>query len=434
MAVSTNIITERVGFDSTTNTSTIKVTVVADYNSGSYNNTNKATGTLNINGVNYDYVGNFGSPTSQSGSSTLYETIIVLDHNVTNELDCTNIYNSGVSSGTVGSSKFITYEGTASDDDYGVDDVGSITHQMYSITITKTAHCEYRYISPSGELLEFSNYPRFSKGYTIKFDAIVDENYNLAYFLVNGQRVDPKTPYVINEQIILEAVIVSSVTHISQEVQEFPYYNYDCIFNGHDHLDGMAYYDDGAEAISPPKYSTTTKKSIGWSNYGEPYRPAYFLKMTIPNFQGKINKIYIDLGLPDASLEENNIEYWFTSSDENYIEYAAASYKTNPVVNDENIIETGKVFVEKKTPLRIVVRNKGIQPNTSYYLIVFCQVLESRASIDPAGISIKMDSFDSISTGSHIEYIPYEVYIENEEEWNKYAPYIDDGEKWTICS
>lgn len=133
MAVTLGIDITQNGYDEETYTSIVVVSVRAYYTAGSYNATGNASGTLYINGVSYPFKTTFNSMQQDSGNEVIYSETVVIDHTVTNVVNCSATFNTGVSSGTISASNSLTLEDSSSGGDSGDEE-----ETEYSYTLVAT--------------------------------------------------------------------------------------------------------------------------------------------------------------------------------------------------------------------------------------------------------------------------------------------------------
>lgn len=104
MAVSISISIAQNSQNISNNTSNVTVSVTAKWTYGSWNGTGQCTGTVTIDGDDYDFSGiTFNTGKTTSGSQVIMTKTVNVEHNSdgTKKLDCSASFVTGVSSGTV---------------------------------------------------------------------------------------------------------------------------------------------------------------------------------------------------------------------------------------------------------------------------------------------------------------------------------------------
>lgn len=452
MAVTLGIEINQNSYDEETNTSIVNVSVRAYYTTGSYNATGNASGTLYINGMSYPFKATFNSMQQDNGNEVIYSETVVIDHSVTNVVDCSATFNTGISSGTISASNSLTLSGDSSGGDepeedeptyynfklnYNIDERIVIRRKSGSVTTKElTGVGTHSYQSTS----------TISPWYPAFLQEEDSEYYDLIITITNASG-DELTPSILantgevyykipkGTHDIVAVARPKGFVYIENEIFEYPSYTTDCIVVGHANVNAAV-----LSSVTAPVYSTSDNMEIGYLSYTYDTRKCiYFLKFTTSEFNGNSNQLKFEIPVVGAYSSSNAyMWYWLTSSDDNYMEYANAIYNggnsssENYEITDDNIVTDGVVAVPKVSALEINVPITTLEKNKTYYLILYQTNTGTLGTRKVSLGTVKLDSIDTTIT-SYSKHIPYCCYIDNGVSWDMYIPYIDNGTSFDIC-
>lgn len=250
MAVQLSIDIKQNSYDGATNSSVVTVLVIATYSAGSHNGGNSdgslPSGTLYVNGAAFDFESTFNSLKQEYGYETIYATTVVIDHNVTNVVDCSATFDTGVSAGTISATASKTLSGSPSGGG-GNDGEDEETEYSYTIRATIGEGTVLRVKTASGRLLletteskwHAINYITESSIY-IYADVLHPEKDELSRFTCGSKELEPGQYYRLDGRTDYSSVSVTVVTEARPRARVH-------VDTGEEFAGYACYIDDGVD-------------------------------------------------------------------------------------------------------------------------------------------------------------------------------------------
>ncbi len=251
MAVQLSIDINPSPYDEATNSTVVTVCVIATYSAGSHNNGNSdgslPSGTLYINGAAFDFESTFNHMNQEYGSETIYAATVSIDHSVTNLVDCSATFDTGVSSGTISAtaSKTLSSSPSGGSGDEGGDGETE-TEYSYTIRATVGEGTIIRVKTQSGRLLLETteskyhgiNYITESSVY-IYADVLNPEKDELSRFTCGSRELGAGQYYRLDGRTDYSSVSVTVVTEARPRARVH-------VDTGEEFAGYACYIDDGA--------------------------------------------------------------------------------------------------------------------------------------------------------------------------------------------
>ena len=179
------------------------------------------------------------------------------------------------------------------------------------------------------------------------------------------------------------------------------------------HVDSGFIYTD----LSTSSYIAYSQEMWGTSGY---VSYLYMLKFTTPHFESNNVSISINIMTGKKSSSTNkkaSMNYAICTSDENFTRYAT----TVDVPDDEYMVYHGTFNEVVNGVSKIEIMNMQLYPNMEYYLFIWdTSTLGVPTYVEPAqNHNVTIQYPDESSAIYSYQYVPYDIYIDNGESWEK---------------